>query len=72
MVGSVKVFGEVVGQVFLSWVPRNIEVANVNLICDPEEAHFHGPGALAFYCVVGNGNSGVVVTVDGGGWLWMT
>jgi hypothetical protein len=37
MMFSVEVFGKIISKVFLAGVPRNAEVAPVNLISDPKK-----------------------------------
>ena len=72
VVFGIKMFGEVVREVFLSWVPGYIEVTDFYLVRNPEETHFHGAGSLSFDCIVGDGNSCVIVAVYRGRWLWMS
>jgi hypothetical protein len=43
MVPCIEVFCEVIGQVFLAWVPRNIEITERDLIYRPKEVLFHSP-----------------------------
>ena len=42
VVFGIEVLGEVVGKVFLAWVPCDVEVPKGNLVGDTEEPHFHG------------------------------
>ncbi len=53
MFGGVM-FGDVITKVFHAGVPENANVAVSDLVDDPEVAHFHGSGALAFHCAVGD------------------
>ena len=65
------VLGDIVAKVFGTWVPGDVNILVAGLIRDPEVAHFHGGGSLAFYSIIGYTDSGVVVTVNGGRWLGM-
>ena len=67
VVFSVEVFGEVVGKVFLAWVPCDVEVAQGNLVGDAEKTHFHGPGSLFLDRVIGDADGSEVIAVD---WGW--
>lgn len=71
MVMGIEVLCEEAREVFLSWVPCHIEISNEDLVCNPEEMHFHCAWLLFFDSVICNGNCGAVVTVHGCGWLRM-
>lgn len=47
------VFGVVIGQVFETGVPIDLEVVLFNLILDPKVAHGHGLGPFEFDSLVG-------------------
>ena len=72
VVFCIEMFGKVVCEVFLPWVPGYIEVTDFYLVRNPEETHFHGAGSLSFDCIVRDGNSSVVVAVYRSRWLWMS
>ena len=69
MVLRVKVFREVIGQVFLSRVPPEIKKHTLTLVRDPEKTHFHAAGSLFLDCVIGNARGRLVVAVNGRGGL---
>jgi hypothetical protein len=47
------------------------EVALVDPISDPVEAHVDGFGSALFDCTIGDPRGTQVVSLDGGGGLWM-
>ena len=42
VMASVKMFSEIVGQVFLARMPSNVEISKFDLLSDPKEILFHG------------------------------
>ena len=51
---TVKMTGEIVIKILLTWMPLNIKVSLSDLIGYPEKSHFHGPISLIFYSVIFN------------------
>ncbi len=59
----------IICKVFFDGKVFDVKFSLFNYICNPEESHFHGPGTLTLDGVVGNANSGQVVTIYGNGRL---
>ena len=72
VMSCIKVFSEIIGQVFLARVPLNLKIVTVDLIGNPEEMHFHGARALLLDGVVGNACCRLVVTMCRRGRLGMS
>ena len=53
-------------------MPFYIELFSLDLIGYPEIVLFHGAGAVFLDGVVGNARGRGVVTMDWGGWLWVS
>ena len=69
MVRRRMMLGNVVAEVFLSWVPLYVELSLFDLVNDPEVAHVHCAGALFFDGVVGDAGGCCIVDVYGRRWL---
>ena len=41
VMASIKMFSEIVGQVFLARMPSNVEISKFDLLSDPKEILFH-------------------------------
>ena len=67
VMSTVKVLGEIVSKIILTWMPLNIKVSLPDLIGYPEKSHFHGPRSFLFYSVICNANCCEIVTVY---WYW--
>ncbi len=63
----IKVFGKIMGKIFLSWMPCDVKFLYFNLVGDPKEVFLHGSRSLFFYRIVCDGYSCCVVAVD---WSW--
>jgi hypothetical protein len=72
MVFSVEVLGEVIGQVFLSWVPVYFEELAFHLVTDPKETHLHGSRSLFLDGVICNAGGGFVIAMHWCWWLFVT
>ena len=72
VMSCIKVFSEIIGQVFLARVPLNLKIAAVGLIRNPDETHFHGARALFLGGVVGNACCRLIVTMCRHGRLGMS
>ena len=64
---KVKVLGEIVRKILLTWMPLNIKVSLPDLIGYPKKYHFHGPRSLLFDSVICNSDCCEIVTVY---WRW--
>ena len=64
-------FGEVVGQIVGTAAPVDKELALVDAVSDPVEAHVNGFGATLFDSVVCNAGGAGIVGLDGSGRLGM-
>ena len=64
---TVKIIGEIVSKILLTWMPLNIKVSLPDLIGYPEKSHFHGPRSLRFDSVIFNSDCCEIVTVY---WSW--
>ena len=51
---KVKMLGEIVIKILLTWISLNIKLNMPDLIGYPEKSHFHGPRSLIFYSVICN------------------
>jgi hypothetical protein len=71
VMGLRVVLGEVVGQVFVTTVPKNAKVVLLDPVLDPVKPHVHGFGPFLFKGVVRDSRSGGVIHLDGCGWLWV-
>jgi hypothetical protein len=71
MMRSRKVFSLVVGKIFFSASPMDVELALAFAIFEPVESHVNGLGTALFDGVVGDAGSTTVVNLNGSGWLWM-
>jgi hypothetical protein len=60
---SIKMFREIIGKIFLPWVPCHVKILDFNLIGDPKEIFLHGAGSLLFHYVIGYGHRRGVVAV---------
>ena len=64
---TVKMIGEIVRKILLTWMPLNIKVSLPDFIGYPEKSYFHGPRYLLFYSVIRNADCCEIVTVY---WRW--
>ena len=67
MVLAAKVFCKTIGQVFLAWMPLDINKSPFNLVRDVEKLHFHRTGTLFLDRIVSNAYCGLVITMH---WRW--
>ena len=67
VLSKVKMIGEIVSKIILTWMPLNIKVPLPDLIGYPEKSHLHGPISLLFYSVIFNADCCKIVTVH---WCW--
>ena len=51
---TVKVLGEIVSNILLTWMTLNIKLSLPDLIGYPEKSHFHLPRFFIFYSVIRN------------------
>ena len=51
---TVKVLGEIVSKILLTWMILNIKVSLPDLIGYSEKSHFHGPRYLLFHGIICN------------------
>ena len=63
----VKILGEIVMKILLTWMPLNIKVSLSDLIVYAEKSRFHGPRFLLFNSVICNADFCKIVTVY---WRW--
>ena len=61
------VFGVVVGEILLAWLPVHSELALLHTVSNPVESHIHGLGALGLDCVVGDAFGCGIVGLDWSG-----
>ena len=71
MVGSMVMFGEVVGAVQLAFTPEDGELVLFDAVTDPIKSHVDGFGAFLFDGVVGDSSCGGVVGDNWRWWLWV-
>ena len=64
-------FCDMIAQIFCSGMPGNACLLLQDLVEDPETSHFHGTGTLSFQRAVCCPCCRSVITVHGGGWLWV-
>ena len=64
--------GEVVSQVVFAFFPKYFKLVLADAISYPVETHVNSFGALLFDCVIDNSKGCGIVSLDGGGWLWVT
>jgi len=55
------VFGEVIGTIGATRVPKNVELALADPVADPIKSHVDGFGPLLFHGVIGNAAGSAVV-----------
>ncbi len=72
MVSWLKMFGKIIGKVFLPRMPCDVEISNFDLIGDPKEILLHCARALFLDCVVCNGHCCAIVAVYWSGRLLMS
>ena len=63
VIPTVKVLGEIVSKILLTWMSLNLKVSLSDLISYPEKSHFHGPRLLIFNSVICNADCCEIVTV---------
>jgi hypothetical protein len=71
MVRGRMMLGEVIGQVIATAAPVYQELALLDTVFDPIEAHIHGLGAFVLDGVIGNAGSTGIVGLDRRWWLLM-
>ena len=67
MMGRSVVFGKVISAITFTRPPVNIELALVDAISDPEEAHIRALIPLLFDCFCKDANNTLVIHFD---WCW--
>ena len=67
MMGRSVVFGKVISAITFTRLPVNIELALVDAVSDPEEAHIHALRPLLFDCVCKDAHSTLSIHLD---WCW--
>ena len=60
-----KMFDKIIRQVFLPWVPLDVETPQFSLVGDPEESHFHRSRPLFLDGVIRDACGRFVIAVDG-------
>ena len=65
-------FGEIVSEVVAAAAPVNIEVALLDAVLDPVEAHVDCLGATLLHGLVGDSGCTRVVSLHRSGALWVT
>ena len=63
VVPTVKILGEIVSKILLTWILLNIKVSFPDLIGYPEKSHFYGPRSSLFYSFIRNVDCCEIVTV---------
>ena len=66
-----KVFGELIGKIFISLLPVEAKCFLLDVKSHPVEAHFKCFGAFPAYVVFEDAVGGFVVSIDWFGRLWM-
>ena len=64
--------GEIISQVLLATVPIYIELSLLHSIYQPIEAHVNSFASALLEDPIGNATGGVVISLHGGGRLWVS
>ena len=66
------VFGKVISAITFTIPPVNTELALVDAVSDPEEAHIYALRPLLFDCLSKDSHSALVIYFDWCWWLWVS
>jgi hypothetical protein len=61
--------GKVVGEIVFTCTPMSNELALLDSVADPVEAHVYGFGSTLFDCFVGDASGACIFGLDGFGWV---
>ena len=72
MMGGPEMLGEVVAEIFTSWLPVDQDMALFDTVSNPLESHVYCLGTFLLDCVIRNSGSTLVVCLNGCRELGMT
>jgi len=71
VIGSGVVFCEIIGSIGVTRLPEDVKLALAGMIMQPVKPHVDGFGPFLFDCVIEYASCHAVVSLQGGGWLWV-